>query len=151
MRSFITYVLNIFPCFLISTICCDIKASIQFSHFLSFHCLSVKLCNELVAKNYLITHKLTFAEECSYATYEAELSTPMIFSFSYVRKQTKHQRQNSLISSSWRLGFLGGGRALFIISWKAPDLCHFPIQNLSFAKKSVLNSQSVVSASWWPK
>ena len=46
MRSFVTYVLNIFPCFLISTICCDIKASIQFSHFLSFHCLSVKLCNE---------------------------------------------------------------------------------------------------------
>ena len=78
---------------------------------------------------------------------EAELSTPMFFSFSYVRKQTKHQRQNSLISSSWRLGFLGGGRALFIISWKAPDLCHFPIQNLSFAKKSVLNSQSAVSAS----
>ena len=47
---FITAALHIFPCFLISTICCDIKASIQFSHFLSFHCLSVKLCNELVAK-----------------------------------------------------------------------------------------------------
>ena len=51
---FITGALYVFPCFLISTICCGIKASIQFNHFLSFHCLSDKLCNELVAKNYLM-------------------------------------------------------------------------------------------------
>ena len=80
---FITGALYIFPCFLMSTICCDIKASIQFSHFLSLHCLSVKLCNELVAKYYLMVTacgqrfkssllyhsqvgwaNLTFGEEC---------------------------------------------------------------------------------------
>ena len=80
---FITGALYIFPCFLISTIFCDIKVSIQFSHFLFFHCQSVKLCNELVAKIYLMVTacgkrfniisfvsftgrwaKLTFGEEC---------------------------------------------------------------------------------------
>ena len=42
--------------------------------------------------------------------------------------------------------FLEGGRTLFIISWRAPDLSHSPIQNLSFAKKSVLNSCGQKSA-----
>ena len=51
---FITGAPYIFPCLLLSTLCCDIKASIQSSHFFSFHCLSVKLCNALVAKNYLM-------------------------------------------------------------------------------------------------
>ena len=36
--------------------------------------------------------------------------------------------------------FPWGRRALFIISWRAPDLSHSSIQNLSFAKQSVLNS-----------
>ena len=51
---FITGAPYIFPCLLLSTLCCDIKASIQPSHFFPFHCLSVKLCNALVAKNYLM-------------------------------------------------------------------------------------------------
>ena len=104
----------IFPCLLLSTFCCDIKASIQSSHFLSFHCLSVKLWNALVAKNYLIWSllvvkglksslfyhsrvrraKLIVGEECQ-LIYRQVVSC-YVRSFSYARKQTKHQRQNSL-------------------------------------------------------
>ena len=109
-------------CLQISTICCDIKASIQFSHFLSFHCLSVKLCNALVAKYYLMItacgQRFKIISFVSFTGPKSEAYcwrgmlvnlqpsgfmlrtkqnlTLICFShFHNVRKQTKHQRQNS--------------------------------------------------------
>ena len=95
--------------------------------------------------------KLTFGEECLmwfHATYEAELSTHMFLSFSYVRKQTKHQRQNSLLED---LVFLREDAFFSLFPGKLPIFLILLSRTLHLREVCVKFSRSVVSASWWPK
>ena len=152
---------------LISTICCDIKASIQFSHFLSFHCLSFKLCNELVAKIFLmvtacgqrfnIISFLSFTGRMNeayfwrgmfwfHATYEAELSTHMFFSHFHIFASKLSINDKTACLKTWfSCGrthsfhyFLESSRSFSFFRTLLREVC---------AKFS----RSVVGASWWPK
>ena len=70
----------------------------------------------------------------------------MFLSFSYVRKQTKHQRQNSLLAD---LVFLREDVLFSLFPGKLPIFLILLSRTLYLREVCVKFSRSVVSASWW--
>ena len=159
---------------LISTICCDIQASIQLSHFLSFHCLSFKLCNELVTKIYLmVTACGQRFNIISFLSFTGRMSEAYFWRGTFVNLQPSgfmlRTKQNLALicfshfhmfasklsindkTACLKTWFSCGRTRSFHYFLESSRSLILLSRTLHLREVCVKFSRSVVSASWWPK